>query len=232
MRGRMRSVSTSARRPADGAGRRPRSTPCWKNSPARDGRSCDSRAATRSSSGAAVKRRSPWPAPACRSRSCPASRRRWLLQPRPAYPVTHRGLSGSVTIVNGHDPDQHAWSALADGGGTLVFLMAVEHLEEIAAALLAHGRPADEPSAIVQWATTSRQRVVSAPLAEIAASARAAGMEPPGRSRGRPDRGARGRIGAAALARPHPRARLPPPDPRASLREKRGTPSPSGRGRG
>jgi uroporphyrin-III C-methyltransferase len=94
-------------------------------------------------------------------------------------PVTHRGLSGSVTIVNGHDPDQHAWSALARGGGTLVFLMAVEHLEEIVEALLCNGRPADEPSAIVQWATTSRQRVVSGSLAEIAVLARGAGLEPP-----------------------------------------------------
>lgn len=94
-------------------------------------------------------------------------------------PVTHRGLSGAVTIVNGHDPDQHAWSALARGGSTLVFLMAVEHLEEIAAELLAHGRPADEPCALVQWATTPRQRVVAAPLAELAAAARSAGVEPP-----------------------------------------------------
>ena len=94
-------------------------------------------------------------------------------------PVTHRGLSGSVTIVNGHDPDQHAWSALARGGGTLVFLMAVEHLEEIVEALLANGRPADEPSAIVQWATTSRQRVVSGSLTEIAVRARAAGLAAP-----------------------------------------------------
>jgi len=94
-------------------------------------------------------------------------------------PVTHRGLSGSVTIVNGHDPAQHAWSALARGGGTLVFLMAVEHLEEIVAELLAHGRPAEEPSAIVQWATTSRQRVVSGSLSEIATLARGAGLEAP-----------------------------------------------------
>jgi uroporphyrin-III C-methyltransferase/precorrin-2 dehydrogenase/sirohydrochlorin ferrochelatase len=94
-------------------------------------------------------------------------------------PVTHRGLSGSVTIVNGHDPDQHAWSALGSGGGTLVFLMAVEHLEDIVAALRAHGRPADEPSAMVQWATTPRQRVVSGPLAEIAVLARSAGLGAP-----------------------------------------------------
>jgi uroporphyrin-III C-methyltransferase / precorrin-2 dehydrogenase / sirohydrochlorin ferrochelatase len=94
-------------------------------------------------------------------------------------PVTHRGLSGSVTIVSGHDPDQQAWSALADVGGTLVFLMAVEHLEQIVQALLVHGRPAEEPSAIVQWATTSRQTVVSGPLAEIATRARAAVVEAP-----------------------------------------------------
>jgi uroporphyrin-III C-methyltransferase len=94
-------------------------------------------------------------------------------------PVTHRGLSGSVTIVNGHDTDQHDWSVLARGGGTLVFLMAVEHLEDIVGKLLAHGRPADEPAAIVQWATTPRQTVLRAPLAAIAASTRAAGLEPP-----------------------------------------------------
>jgi uroporphyrin-III C-methyltransferase/precorrin-2 dehydrogenase/sirohydrochlorin ferrochelatase len=94
-------------------------------------------------------------------------------------PVTHRGLSGSVTIVNGHDPDQHAWSALAQLGGTLVFMMAVEHLEEIVDRLLAHGRPADEPAAVVQWATTSRQRVVSAALTDIARVAHAANMQPP-----------------------------------------------------
>jgi uroporphyrin-III C-methyltransferase/precorrin-2 dehydrogenase/sirohydrochlorin ferrochelatase len=94
-------------------------------------------------------------------------------------PVTHRGLSGSVTIVSGHDPAQPAWSALASGGGTLVFMMAVEHLDEIAANLLANGRPADEPSAVVQWATTSRQRVVSGSLTEIASLCRNAGVEAP-----------------------------------------------------
>ncbi|MCA1647237.1 MAG: uroporphyrinogen-III synthase [Chloroflexi bacterium] len=94
-------------------------------------------------------------------------------------PVTHRGLSGSVTFVNGHDMDQHDWSVLARAGGTLVFLMAVEHLEEIVARLRAHGRAAVEPAAIVQWATTPRQRILTAPLAEIAATTRAAGVGAP-----------------------------------------------------
>ena len=94
-------------------------------------------------------------------------------------PVTHRGLSASLTVVNGHDADQHDWSALARSAGTLVFLMAVEHLEEIVDRLVSHGRPADEPAAVVQWATTPRQRTVSAPLREIADVARSEGLEPP-----------------------------------------------------
>jgi uroporphyrin-III C-methyltransferase / precorrin-2 dehydrogenase / sirohydrochlorin ferrochelatase len=94
-------------------------------------------------------------------------------------PVTHRGLSGSVTIVNGHDMMQHDWSALARSGGTLVFLMALENLEAIAAVLLEHGRPKDEPAAIVQWATTPQQRVVVAPLSDLVAAVRATNLEPP-----------------------------------------------------
>jgi uroporphyrin-III C-methyltransferase/precorrin-2 dehydrogenase/sirohydrochlorin ferrochelatase len=94
-------------------------------------------------------------------------------------PVTHRGLSASVTIVNGHDAGQHDWRALASCGGTLVFLMAVEHLETIVERLLAHGRPAGESSALIEWATLPRQRVLAAPLAEIAARARLADFEPP-----------------------------------------------------
>jgi uroporphyrin-III C-methyltransferase/precorrin-2 dehydrogenase/sirohydrochlorin ferrochelatase len=94
-------------------------------------------------------------------------------------PVTHRGLSASVTVINGHDVDQHDWDGLAGGSGTLVFLMAVEHLEEIASRLLAYGRPASEPAALIEWATTPRQRVVSAPLATLVAEARRLAVEPP-----------------------------------------------------
>ncbi|MBV9328758.1 MAG: uroporphyrinogen-III C-methyltransferase [Chloroflexi bacterium] len=94
-------------------------------------------------------------------------------------PVTHRGLSASVTVVNGHDAAQHDWRALARGGGTLVFLMAVEHLETIVERLLAHGRSPEEPAALVEWATLPQQRVLAAPLAEIATQARLDQFEPP-----------------------------------------------------
>jgi len=94
-------------------------------------------------------------------------------------PVTPRGLSASVTVVNGHDADQHDWRSLARGGGTLVFLMAVEHLEVIVERLLSHGRSPLEPAALVEWATLPGQRVLAAPLAEIVRQARLVEVEPP-----------------------------------------------------
>jgi len=94
-------------------------------------------------------------------------------------PVTHRGLSASITVVNGHDAEQHDGSALARSGGTLVFLMAVEHLEDISRRLIAHGRSFDEPAAVIASATTRRQQVVLDSLSEIAAAARAAAIKAP-----------------------------------------------------
>ncbi len=94
-------------------------------------------------------------------------------------PVTHRGLSSSVTIATGHDTSAHDWHALAQTSGTLVFMMAVEHLDTICAQLIGHGRPTSEPAAIVQWATTSKQHIVLASLGGIATAAREAGIEAP-----------------------------------------------------
>ena len=90
-------------------------------------------------------------------------------------PVTQRGLSASVTVVEGHDPRRVA----APTSGTLVCLMAVEHLERLTASLIVDGRPSDEPAALIQWATTPRQRAVVSTLGAIAAEARAAGIGAP-----------------------------------------------------
>src|SRR5207302_1834427 len=87
-------------------------------------------------------------------------------------PVTHRGLSASVTIASGQTAADYDWHALATGSGTLVFLMALGHLEDIVEQLLRHGRAADERAAVVQWATTPRQKTVHASLATIADMAR------------------------------------------------------------
>jgi uroporphyrin-III C-methyltransferase len=88
-------------------------------------------------------------------------------------PVTHRGLSASVTVVTGRTGDPSApggvnWDALGRAGGTLVVLMGMAARAVIAAELLASGRPATTPVAVVHWGTTDRQRVVRSTLDAMA----------------------------------------------------------------
>jgi uroporphyrin-III C-methyltransferase/precorrin-2 dehydrogenase/sirohydrochlorin ferrochelatase len=100
-------------------------------------------------------------------------------------PLTHRGVAADFTVVSGHlDPGRPAdsgidWPGLAAGAGTLVLLMAMDRLELIAAELVAHGRPASSPAAVVHRATLPGQRVVRAPLGRLADAAREAGVGAP-----------------------------------------------------
>ncbi len=99
-------------------------------------------------------------------------------------PVTHRGVAHEFTVVSGHvrpdDPRSLVdWAALARLRGTLVLLMAVEHCGAIADALVAHGRAADTPVAVVQEGTTAAQRRVDATLATLGAVVAAQGVRPP-----------------------------------------------------
>ncbi|MEU5549003.1 uroporphyrinogen-III C-methyltransferase [Micromonospora sp. NPDC047793] len=99
-------------------------------------------------------------------------------------PVTHRGVAHEFTVVSGHvapdSPDSLVrWEALAGLRGTLVILMGLKNLPAITATLLAHGRPADTPAAVVQEATTGSERVVRATLGEVAAAVADAGLRPP-----------------------------------------------------
>lgn len=91
-------------------------------------------------------------------------------------PVTHRGLSTSVTFVTGHeDPGkattQTNWAALAKSGGTIVLYMGVKTLPSIVSALLEAGMPGEIPAATIEWGTHPRQRTVVATLDTIAGKA-------------------------------------------------------------
>ncbi|WP_415847585.1 uroporphyrinogen-III C-methyltransferase, partial [Tsukamurella strandjordii] len=99
-------------------------------------------------------------------------------------PVTHRGVTHEFVVVSGHVPPGHPdslvdWDALGRLRGTVVVLMAVERLGVIADALIAGGRSADTPAAVVENATTGGQRTVRGTLATIAADAAAAEVKPP-----------------------------------------------------
>jgi uroporphyrin-III C-methyltransferase/precorrin-2 dehydrogenase/sirohydrochlorin ferrochelatase len=100
-------------------------------------------------------------------------------------PLTHRGLAADFTVVSGHlDPGRapdHGvdWPGLAAGAGTLVLLMSMDRLELIAIELIRHGRAASTPSAVVHRATLAGERIVRAPLAELADAVRAADIGAP-----------------------------------------------------
>src|SRR5438067_3164502 len=99
-----------------------------------------------------------------------------------AIPVTHRGLASAVTVVTGHEcgpGGQVDWAAHGRSGATLVVLMGMSHLAHIAGRLLAAGRPADEPVAVVQNATRPDQRTVLATLGTVADAVQAAGLGSP-----------------------------------------------------
>ena len=115
----------------------------------------------------------------------------------PAYagiPVTHRDMASSFAIVTGHERDdsresgtrapgeaeqRRDWKHIANAGDTLIFLMGVEALPDIAARLQENGRSASTPVALVQWGTWTRQRVVVGTLATIVDDVKRAQLTPP-----------------------------------------------------
>ncbi|MEX2572596.1 MAG: uroporphyrinogen-III C-methyltransferase [Gemmatimonadota bacterium] len=99
-------------------------------------------------------------------------------------PLTHRGLSSSVTFVTGHEctgkrTDGVDWDALGRLDGTLAIYMGVGALARIAGRLVAAGRSPSTPAAVIEWGTYARQRTVTGPLAQIAALAMASGIGAP-----------------------------------------------------
>ncbi len=76
-------------------------------------------------------------------------------------PLTHRDYSQSVTFVTGHLKDGSMnlnWTALAQPNQTVVFYMGLKGLSVICDNLIKHGRSPDTPMALVQQATTPRQK--------------------------------------------------------------------------
>lgn len=99
-------------------------------------------------------------------------------------PATQREVNHSVTFVTGHDqsgamPASLDWQAISRGAQVLVIYMGMKHVAQISAALIAAGRPADEPCAVVTSATRPEQRVLQTTLGAMARAIAAAGLEPP-----------------------------------------------------
>ena len=99
-------------------------------------------------------------------------------------PVTHRDVNHAVTFLTGHDssglvPDAINWEAIGKGSPVIVMYMAMKHIAQISANLIAAGRSADEPVAFVCNAATPAQQVLETTLGRAEADVIASGLEPP-----------------------------------------------------
>ena len=96
-------------------------------------------------------------------------------------PVTHRGLSSSVTFVTGHEAKRGSadgsgvdWDAVAGTGGTVVVYMGLSRIDAVAERLLAGGRSPETPAAVIESGTYPRQRTIVGTLGTIAELSRQA----------------------------------------------------------
>jgi uroporphyrin-III C-methyltransferase/precorrin-2 dehydrogenase/sirohydrochlorin ferrochelatase len=99
-------------------------------------------------------------------------------------PVTHRGVTHEFTVISGHIPPGHPdslvnWAAVAQMRGTVVLMMAVENAAAIAASLVAGGRDASTPVAVVCDGSMPTERTVFSTLGSLEADLVAEGVKPP-----------------------------------------------------
>ncbi len=87
-------------------------------------------------------------------------------------PVTHRNVSHLFTVVSGHAPlTEQEHRHLAGLGGTIVVLMGIGTLPQLASGLLAAGMPPDLPAAVVERGYRLDQRTTIAQLGSIVTAA-------------------------------------------------------------
>ena len=103
----------------------------------------------------------------------------------PAYagiPLTHRDLSSSVAVLTGSRAGDGALTrslAAHSSTDTIVVLMGVTHLNEIAGDLIAAGRSGETPAAVIRWGTYEAQQTITGTLSTISDQAKRLGMRPP-----------------------------------------------------
>ena len=99
-------------------------------------------------------------------------------------PVTHRHVATSFAVVTGREGAAKGastinWRGLAKAVDTLVFLMGVENIDKISSQLVANGRSASTPAAVIRWGTHPEQRTLVTTLGQAAADVKANNLQPP-----------------------------------------------------
>jgi uroporphyrin-III C-methyltransferase len=83
-------------------------------------------------------------------------------------PVTHRGVAHSYAVISGHvPPSSEELGALVALDGTIVILMGIGNLPQIAAGLICAGLDASTPAAVIERGFSDNERSAFASLAEL-----------------------------------------------------------------
>lgn len=99
-------------------------------------------------------------------------------------PVTHRTMASSFHVITGHEDAAKKesvldYATLAKEEGTLVFLMGLKNLPNIATQLIANGKDKKTPAAVMQAGTTARQKIAVGTLETIVDAAEEKGIKTP-----------------------------------------------------
>lgn len=98
-------------------------------------------------------------------------------------PLTHRDHAGALIFATGHLKDKDTvgldWDMLARPHQTLVIYMGLGTLSVISRELIAHGLKASTPAALIENATTTRERCVTGTIAELPELAAKHGLKSP-----------------------------------------------------
>ncbi|MBF0162292.1 MAG: uroporphyrinogen-III C-methyltransferase [Magnetococcales bacterium] len=105
-------------------------------------------------------------------------------------PVTHRAVNAHMAFITGHESSDQGgesemessrvdWEAMALSCPVLVLYMAMKNLASVSQRLMAGGRGADTPVAVIQWATTPEQRTLVTTLGQVVQDVISCDMKPP-----------------------------------------------------
>jgi len=98
-------------------------------------------------------------------------------------PLTHRGVAQGCTFITGHLQNDGQlnlpWQSLVSDCQTVVFYMGINSLPMISAKLIAHGRSASTPAAIIRNGTRADQQVLRGTLASLPALVVKNNIKPP-----------------------------------------------------
>lgn len=98
-------------------------------------------------------------------------------------PLTHRGVAQGCTFITGHIQNNGQlnlpWSSLCCSTQTVVFYMGINTLPKIAEQLVAHGRDANTPAALIRKGTQPEQKTYRGTIGNLAKLVKKHNITPP-----------------------------------------------------